>query len=204
MTYRFPRPLRRILIDVIAPGVMAVVFLAAAVVFAVQGYMFSPAESTGANTGLTRYVPPLMFGFFGTILALGTFSGIRLTLARARLEVGPDGLWAPEFGLLRWQDVEQIRVEHLLIPGADYLARTHRQTRLGIVPRSNAALNVPRSVRVLRTLTRGYWSIISKVSPRARSVAGMAPYGMVPGEFKAPLTEIVGRIREFHPVTETS
>jgi hypothetical protein len=92
--FRFTRSRTRIVLDGVVLPIGAVAFLAMAAVMA----------AGGMGIGV------VMFGFFGIIMALGSFTTLRSGVRSTVFEVTPDGIWTSASGQLGWHEIAEVRL----------------------------------------------------------------------------------------------
>ena len=182
-TYRFRRPAYRVVLDLLGPPIAAVLFLGAAVLF-LNG-TFQP------NDILASVLFPVVFGFFGVMLALATVANLRRGFSRTLLEVGPDGVWTPDMGRLGWQSIAEVRLER---PGGQSARRRSGSgsLRLGFLPVASAGVRPGWAVRLSTGLVNGLTRLASRGEAE---LSEAAPFGIYAYEIGVPLTEVIGRFR---------
>jgi hypothetical protein len=175
-------------------------FLLVAYLLATRGFLIAPGDSSGSEVGV-RVIGPLIFGFFGLLMAVGAIVGGRRLLLRRVLEVGPDGLWSPAAGRLAWSDVAEIRHETYARPAGRHggSALIHR---LGIVPVDPARIHLPPAERAVQLLSRGYRATLGRAGRRWTGAGGLTTYGISSAELEVSFDEVLARVGEFFPISE--
>ncbi len=175
------------------------VFLLAAYLLSARGFLVAPGDSSGSALGV-RVVGPLIFGFFGLLMALAAIVGARRLLERRVLEVGPDGLWSPQVGRLAWTDVAEIRHEVYAAP-ASRRGGTLLVDRLGIVPVDSARLHQPTAERAVQLLSRAYTATVGRAGRSSTGASTLTRFGIRAAEIDAPFDEVIARVGEFVPIS---
>ena len=192
--------MRRTVQETLISVIGGALFLLAAYLLATQGFLFVPGDSSGSTVGV-RVIGPLIFGFFGLLMALGALVGVRRLLQRRVLEVGPDGLWSPAVGRLQWSDIAQIRHEVHGTPagrrGGSVLVQ-----RLGIVPVGAARIHPAPAERVVQLLSRGYMATVGRAGRDSTGAGNLARFGIKAAEIDAPFVEVLARVGEYFPISE--
>lgn len=193
--YRFQRPLERVVIDLLGAPIVAVLFLG------VAWLMLTGVFGTGGDV-LAAVLIPLLFGFFGMLLAIAALMGLRRGVRRTVMEIGADGIWTPEMGRLAWSEIEQVRFEYMSatpsIPGG-----TLQAARLGILPRDRSLAERDIPSRLARGMMGGFMNLLRSVGPNRRLAwEDWAPFGVQSYELKAPLSEVAARIGEYTRVVD--
>lgn len=181
-------------------AVGSVLFLLVAYLLATQGFLFAAGDSSGSALGV-RVISPLIFGFFGLLMAVGAVVGARRLLLRRVLEVGPDGLWSPAVGRLAWSDVAEIRHEVYAAP-ADRRGGTRSVHRLGIVPVEPARIHLPPGERTVQLLSRGYRATFGRAGRFWTGAGALRRFGISSAEFEVPFDEVLARVGEFFAISE--
>jgi hypothetical protein len=113
------------------------------------------------------------FWFFAIVMFLGAVVYARRGSDRRLIEVGPDGIWLPEMGLLAWTEIREVRLETIRAVGEG--DRVVLRRRLGVEP------DDPER-RPSVTMRIG-WGLFDAYS---RFVKSMAPGMRFGGEDRAP------------------
>jgi hypothetical protein len=172
-----------------------VLFLLAAVVFA--GLMV--AGQVPFPFGLPI---PIVFGFFGLLMASGAVSSIRKGRARIVLELGPSGIWMPDMGKVPWSEIAEVRLERrpllgVTTPSAAGAGGRLLYTRIGVVPRDRRVRDRARH-DLHGAMIRAYVGIVRSIAPQAAlGHATLAPFNINAEDVTVPLAEIADRIDPF-------
>jgi hypothetical protein len=192
--------MRRTVLEASTSVVGAALFLLAAYLLATQGFLFAPGDSSGSDLGV-RVIGPLMFGFFGLLMAVGAVVGARRLLQRRVLEVGPNGLWSHQVGRLAWSDIREIRHETYAAPagrrGGSILVH-----RLGIVPVDAVRIHLSAAESAVQLLSRGYMETVGRAGRFWTGAAALSKYGISAAEIDAPFDEVLARVGEYFPISE--
>ena len=195
VTYVFPRPMLRVVVDLIGPPLGAAGFLG--------GVWFIGIANVPHADFATRALFILGFGFFGVLLLTGVPSSIRRGVRAAVLEVGPGGMWTPEMGRLGWFEIGQVRLESVRgFSGDDEGGGTTTYQRLGFVP-----VDPARAAAVRRSpawgLTRGFFNLVRRIRPGTDvpDLDQIAPFGVYDYDLGGSLEAAVAAVRLYREVT---
>lgn len=185
--FRFTRSRARIVLDGVVLPIGAVAFLAMAVVMA----------AGGMGIGV------VMFGFFGVVMALGSFTTLRSGVKSTVFEVTPDGIWTSASGRLGWHEIAEVRLESMRgIGGGDSLATT-RYRRVGVVPRDAALADDQHVQRAATVLVNAYLNFVRRIAPETRlAPIDMAPFGVTDSEIREPIDAVVAAVRRYATVID--
>lgn len=188
----FDRSAGRVVMDLVLAPIGALVFL---------GVAAAAASGALAADPLMRLVFACVFGFFGLVMAAGALVTIRRGPSRTMLEVGPEGIWTPELGRLRWDEIAEVRLESMRGPGA-VSGSTARYRQLGIVPR-DPARRPAGAMAVGSVLTGSFTRFVRLLDPSIRiGATSLAPFGVAEYELERPIAEVVRSVARFHPVVD--
>lgn len=196
-TYRFERPVSRVVVDLVATPLGAVVFGALALAILAGLIRIEGPE---------RFLFAGMAGFFALLLGVGSVVTFRRGLRRTILEVNESGIWTPEMGFLAWSDVAEVRRESYLAPagGRGGGPRVMRRERLGIVPRAGAEVSSSKAAGLGLGMARGYYGFVGRIAgAEVPSIDHLAPHGIEDYELSVPLDDVVASISHFRPVVDT-
>lgn len=186
----FNRPGYRVWLDLIGVPTIAAAFLGVALLAGIG------AIEVGGLIGRVAFV--LGLGFFGLLMASGIPATFRRGTERAVLEVGPEGIWMPEMGFLRWSEVAEVRLERVRGSAGEGLAD---YPKIGIVPRDPArAAAVRRSL--LYRMVSAFMGLMRTLRPDAglQDPDSLAPFGIYGYELISSVGSVVDAIREYHEI----
>ncbi len=185
--FRFTRSRTRIVLDSVVLPIGAVAFLALAVFMA----------AGGMGIGV------VMFGFFGVIMALGSFTTLRSGVRSTVFEVTPDGIWTSASGRLGWREIAEVRLESMRgIGGGDSMATT-RYRRVGVVPRDASLADDQHAQRAATVLVNAYLDFVRRLAPESRlAPIEMAPFGVTDSEIREPIDAVVAAVRRYATVVD--
>lgn len=185
--FRFTRSRTRIVLDSVVLPIGAVAFLALAVFMA----------AGGMGIGV------VMFGFFGVIMALGSFTTLRSGVRSTVFEVTPDGIWTSASGRLGWHEIAEVRLESMRgIGGGDSMATT-RYRRVGVVPRDASLADDQHAQRAATVLVNAYLDFVRRLAPESRlAPIEMAPFGVTDSEIREPIDAVVAAVRRYATVVD--
>jgi hypothetical protein len=185
--FRFTRSRTRILLDGVVAPIGAVAFLVVAVVMA----------AGGMGIGV------VMFGFFGVVMALGSFVTIGSGVQRTVFEVTPDGIWSPASGWLAWHEIAEVRLESMRGIGSGSSLATTRYRRVGIMPRDASLADDLHAQRAATVLVNAYLEFVRRMAPGSRlAPIDMAPFGVTDSEIREPIDAVVAAVRRYAPVVD--
>jgi len=185
--FRFTRSRARILLDGVVLPIGAVAFLAMA--------FFMAAGGTGIGV--------VMFGFFGVVMALGSFTTLRSGVKSTVFEVGPDGIWTSASGRLGWPEIAEVRLESMRGIGGGSSLATARYRRLGVVPRDAALADDQGAQRAATVLVNAYLAFVRRIAPESRlAPLDLAPFGVTDSEIREPIEAVVAAVRRYAPVID--
>lgn len=191
-TVRFMRSTGRVAMDLVLAPLGAVLFI---------GFAVAAAGGTIGSDPLMRIMVALVFGFFGLVMAAGALVTIRRGPSRTMLEVGPDGIWTPELGRLRWDEVAELRIGALRGPSGP-AGMSVRYRVLGIVPR-DPTRTAGASMALGTALAGGFTRLVRSLDPSRRiGSSGVAPFSVAEYELERPFDEVVRAVARFHPVVD--
>ena len=149
----------------------------------------------------------VLAGFFGVLLLSGVPALLRRGLGTTMLVVGPDGIWHRDIGLLAWDELAEVRLEHNIGAGGGEGAALASYVRLGIVPR-DAARVAGLSGGLTRRLAGAFIRFANGLA-RSRGIRGgmteieeTAPLGVYAYELDGSFDTLLESIRRFMPVGE--
>jgi hypothetical protein len=187
-------------VDLLGAPVGAVLFLGAAVLLLTGAIV--PANLDPLTSIAARVMGPLVFGFFGLLMAAGAPMSLRRGLRRAVLEVGPDGIWLPEMGRLAWVQIADVRVESVLGSAGEAGITTYR--RLGIMPTDPQLTRRERS-RLVWRMVGAFTTFVRQLRPSVGAglpdPERMAPFGIYDYELGGSLDGAVAAISAYRPVS---
>jgi len=196
-TVRYERRTTRILFDLLAAPIGALLFATLGLAMT-NGWL-------GEEPPLFFFFgrPEYLFFFFAALLAVASALSWRRGVRRQLLDVGPDGLRTPELGLIAWEDIEDLRIEHIPnLGGNDEAGPMPEFRRLGIVPRDRSLVAQRPMLSVASTLTSAYLRFVRRMGYRGALPIGLAPFGVGEEELSVPLDSVVDTIRRYHAVVE--
>jgi hypothetical protein len=201
-TDEFRRPTSRVIVDLVATPIGALAFLGFAIFLLLGGF---PTRDPYTWLG-TRVLGPLVFGFFGLLMAAGVPMMLRRGFRAVVLRIGPEGIWTPEMGQLAWVQIAEVRHESIRgFSGDDSDSAAAGGTwygRIGIVP-----TDPERTAQVRRSLVwrmfSGFIGLVKRMRPsvQVEDPDQMAPYGIYEYEISRPLEEVIASVERFRPVT---
>jgi hypothetical protein len=185
--FRFTRSPARILLDGVVLPIGAIAFLAMAVVMAAGGMA----------------IGVVMFGFFGVVMALGSFTPLRGGVRRTVFEVTPDGIWTSASGRLGWHEIAEVRLESMRGIGGGGSMATTRYRRVGVVPRDPALADDQHAQRAATVLVNAYLDFVRRIAPETRlAPIDVAPFGVTDSEIREPIDAVVAAVRRYAPVID--
>jgi hypothetical protein len=202
--HQFRRPVSRVLVDLLGAPIGAVLFLGFALLLLVGVVPMDGADPVSAL--LFRILGPLVFGFFGLLMATGVPTLLRRGLQRTVLRIGPEGIWTPEMGQLAWSAIGEVRQESMRsFPGDEGASSTVSYGRLGIVP-----VDPARSIAVRRSLAwrmiGAFMDLVRRMRPGidVPDMETLAPFGVYEYEIEGPLAAAFASVERFRPVIRTT
>jgi len=221
-TATFQRPISRVIVDLLGAPIGAALFLSVAWLLA-SGTL-RPDEGDPLATLAARFVAPVLFGAFGLLMAAGVPAALRRGFTRTVLRIGPDGMWTPEMGQLRWDEVAEVRLEAVRgFAGGDHHESGSSLTigsvtvsdtdfreqdipmatygRLGIVPRDPARARAVRRSLAWR-MTSGLLNAARSMRPSAQvqDLADLAPFGVYAYDIGGALGPAVAAVQRYREV----
>ena len=203
----FTRPPIRVVVDLVLAPIGALGFL---------GFAIFGVSQIGSQPFFIVGVPLLLF--FSFTMFMATLAGIRRGISLRVAEVGPAGIWSPDFGRLAWSDIESVRIENNrgigssngesstvgvddVSVGSRSASTTQTYVRLGIVPKDPA---VARRGRFGWSVVNGFIRLVNTLRPSARltDMSSLAPLGIQAYELEQPFEELVRSVRRFTAVAE--
>lgn len=185
--FRFTRSRTRIVLDGVVLPIGAVAFLAMAVVMG----------AGGMGIGV------VMFGFFGVVMALGSFVTLQSGVQRTVFEVTPDGIWSLASGRLGWHEIAEVRLESMRGIGGGSSLATTRYRRVGVVPRDASLADDQHAQRAATVLVNAYLAFVRRVAPDSRlTPIDIAPFGVTDSEIREPIDAVVAAVRRYAPVID--
>ena len=149
-----------------------------------------------------RIVGAVGFGFFGLLLGAGSIAALARGSDSRLIEVGPDGLWLPGMGRLRWPEIAEVRLEVTRGVGSSRAPVTARFRRLGVVPR-DPAIRPAWAARLASLLIGGYYGFVARLAPDARiGGATPAPFGVMEVEIPDRFEELLAEVRRHVTVVD--
>jgi hypothetical protein len=143
----------------------------------------------------------VMFGFFGLVLFTSALIGVRRTIQRRVLEVGQDGIWLATTGLLPWDAIAEVRSD-TYVASSTSAGRMNYNTRLSVIPRDGTQIHTS-ALQGLEDLLLMFWfGTIGRLVNRGRQA--YMRYGVNAGEIATPYDQVLAKVREFFPVTESA
>lgn len=198
-TFTFKRATGRTRVEAALASVFGVAFLLVAYLLATRGFLVLADDSSGSELGV-RVVAPLLFGFVGSLMALGAIVAARRLVQRRVLEVGPTGIWTPATGRLSWSDIVEMRHETYFAP-ASRRGTPMLVHRLGIVPVDPGRIHLSGAERAVSVLSRGYMATIGRLGLSWQGAADLTRFGIGAAEFEMPFDQVLARVSEYFPIT---
>jgi hypothetical protein len=213
-----------VVVDLLGAPIGALLFLGVA--WLLLSGTLRPDEGDPLAGFAARFIAPLFFGGFGLLMAAGIPGALRRGVNRSMLRIGPDGMWTPEMGQLRWDEIAEVRLESVRgfsggdhdesgssltlgsitlsdRAGGEIPMTTYR--RLGIVPRDPDRGQAVRRSLAWR-MTAGLLNAARSMRPAAgvQDLDDLAPFGVYGYEIGGNLGPAVAAIERYREVRGNS
>jgi hypothetical protein len=212
-----------VIVDLVGAPVGAALFLGVA--WLLLSGTLRPDEGDPLAGFAAQFIAPLFFGAFGLLMAAGIPGALRRGVNRSMLRIGPEGMWTPEMGQLRWEEIAEVRLESVrgfsggdhddsgssLTVGSITLSDRAREEipmtmyrRLGIVPRDPARGQVVRRSLAWR-MTAGLLNAARSMRPAAgvQDLDDLAPFGVYGYDIGGTLGPAVAAVERYREVKGT-
>lgn len=152
--------------------------------------------------------PRILFGgmvsFFAVLMGASSVAAFRRGRDTRVAEIGPNGVWTPEMGLVPWHGLAQVRLESTGGPAGPRGARIRRYRRLGLIPLDQARR--PRSAAGLALLmTQAYLGLVRRMAPSANlGDVHLAPFGINETELPKDFDRLVEMARGYVEIVDAA
>lgn len=143
----------------------------------------------------------LLFGgmvmFFAVLMGASAVAAFRRGGDTRVAEIGPDGVWTPEMGLVPWDELARVQLESVAGPDGSRNSRIRNHRRLGLVPLDGSRR--PTSAAGLAVLmTQGYLALVRRMAPDAKlATLDLAPFGISETELPKDFDRVLDAARRY-------